>query len=462
MVRSGDRLPNERLRAARLRKASPSDVGAPMSPQELAEAVNAYLWECYGTGAPTLDARKVGEHENGRYRWPAALVREGYRSVLGVERDADLGFHGGRNRITPNGYTQGELCAGTDPNIAVAAANSDSDEEVTVRRREFLDYAGAIAATGAYQAGGGLCVLAAALFTPHRASSDSPGSSEAAALLQSAKARYQRCQHSAAAVLLAKVLAHLQDSVRPTALNVHANQLAASLLLKAGDTPLALIAADRSVSAARQCDDPLTIAASSRALVHALSRGGNHRLAAQIAKQTAASVSLTASGRTSAGLALTGALLLRGAVAAARCDDRDTALTLLDQATGAAHRLGGDGNEQWTAFGPTNVILHRISVSTILGDAGVAVHLGQSAAASAHIPSVERRANLYLDLARAHTQREHWENATRALCNAERVAPEEVRLRPAVHQLVTDLHRRVPANRRPPVRDLAQRIGAAL
>ncbi|WP_189113061.1 hypothetical protein [Pilimelia terevasa] len=239
------------------------------------------------------------------------------------------------------------------------------------------------------------------------------------------------------------------------------NQLATSLLLKAGEVSLALVAADRSLRAARQCEDVLSIAASSRALVHALSRSGRHRRAAGMAARTAAYVSSTAPGRTRAGLVLTGALLLRGAVAAARSDDRDAAFSLLDQAAEAAHRLGEDGGEQGVVFGRTNVALHRISVCTRVGDAGAAVHLAQSVH-PARIPYVERRANLHLDLARAHSQRENWVGAVRELRNAERIAPEEVRLRPAVHRIVTDLHGRLPAGRRSAVQDFARRVGVVL
>ena len=38
-----------------------------------------------------------------------------------------------------------------------------------------------------------------------------------------------------------------------------------------------------------------------------------------------------------------------------------------------AHRLGTDGNYQWTAFGPTNVLAHRVAAEYALGNAGRAV-----------------------------------------------------------------------------------------
>ena len=50
--------------------------------------------------------------------------------------------------------------------------------------------------------------------------------------------------------------------------------------------------------------------------------------------------------------------------------DRDTAHAMLEEATRAATRLGDDGNDRWTGFGATNVLLHRVNIALTLGDAG--------------------------------------------------------------------------------------------
>jgi hypothetical protein len=73
-----------------------------------------------------------------------------------------------------------------------------------------------------------------------------------------------------------------------------------------------------------------------------------------------------------------GALLLRGAIAAARLEDYDQTQALLGDASRAAHRLGRDGNLHWTAFGPTNVAVHRIAVAVEVGDAGTAVRMAEA------------------------------------------------------------------------------------
>ena len=83
--------PNDLLRAARLRLPSPSGSGRPMSRQELAEAVNAYLWDRYQQ-RENLSANDIGKLERGVTRWPGRRRREAFRSVLHAKTDAEIGF----------------------------------------------------------------------------------------------------------------------------------------------------------------------------------------------------------------------------------------------------------------------------------------------------------------------------------------------------------------------------------
>src|SRR5258705_1047894 len=83
---------NTKLTRARCRAPLPSGSGDPMSRQELAEAVNAYLWTTFHRRT-SLDASYVGKLENGKHRWPNKDYRQGFRTVLEVETDAELGFY---------------------------------------------------------------------------------------------------------------------------------------------------------------------------------------------------------------------------------------------------------------------------------------------------------------------------------------------------------------------------------
>lgn len=85
------RQPNHRLRRARLRLLSPSGSGRPLSRQELAEAVNAEVHASTGRTV-TLDGSYVGRLERSAHRWPGAIYRQAFRTVLGATSDAELGF----------------------------------------------------------------------------------------------------------------------------------------------------------------------------------------------------------------------------------------------------------------------------------------------------------------------------------------------------------------------------------
>lgn len=85
------RRANEKLTQARLRRASPSGSGRPMSRRELADAVNAYLWRVHQHKV-TLDATYVGKLERGVHRWPQDLYREAFCAVLDAPSEAALGF----------------------------------------------------------------------------------------------------------------------------------------------------------------------------------------------------------------------------------------------------------------------------------------------------------------------------------------------------------------------------------
>jgi hypothetical protein len=129
-----------------------------------------------------------------------------------------------------------------------------------------------------------------------------------------------------------------------------------------------------------------------------------------------------------------GMLFLAGSIAASRADDRATTRAFLAEAGAAAGRLGTDANHLWTAFGPTNVAIHRVATAKELGDFQVAIDLGTSIDASA-MP-VERRVRHALDVAHAYTARRRAEQAQDVMLRAERVAPEQVRYHAMSRQLV--------------------------
>ncbi|GAB1641499.1 hypothetical protein [Krasilnikovia sp. MM14-A1259] len=92
MTDKDDKPPNEDLRRARLRTPSPTSPGRPMSRQELADAVNAYVGHEHPREGP-IDANYVGKLESGKHRWPGDLRREAFVAVLKASTPAELGFY---------------------------------------------------------------------------------------------------------------------------------------------------------------------------------------------------------------------------------------------------------------------------------------------------------------------------------------------------------------------------------
>src|SRR5690606_17368486 len=97
-----------------------------------------------------------------------------------------------------------------------------------------------------------------------------------------------------------------------------------------------------------------------------------------------------------------GALALQLAVVAAKQGDSSTGYSWLDAARPLAERVGSGRNDYKTEFGLPNLLVHGVSVAVELGDAGRALTVAASVDSSAL--SVERRARLLVDVARAQAQ----------------------------------------------------------
>ncbi len=237
-----------------------------------------------------------------------------------------------------------------------------------------------------------------------------------------------------------------------------AYQATAATLLKVGAAELAWLAADRGVTAAERSGDPLAVAGCARMVVHAFLDAGHCQRAVELAMGAAAALRPALGPCSPSLLSVYGALLLKGAVAAARNGDRATTRELLAEAGRAADRLGGDHNHRWTAFGPANVALHTVATAVELGDGRDAVTQAL-AIDPPRLRALERRAQRLIDLARGYGLWAKDAEAVAALLEAESLAPEEVRRQQAVRALVGELLRRWRRNGGE-LRALAARVGA--
>lgn len=241
---------------------------------------------------------------------------------------------------------------------------------------------------------------------------------------------------------------------------VNAYAMAAKLLTKMGAADLALLSADRAASAAVEADSVEARGMAAYQVVCALLRADRAEHAEQLAVQMAEVVQREARPDAPSVISVAGALWLIAAVIAGRRTDRGEAWRRLDQAEGLATMLGQDGNFAWTAFGPTNVAIHRVSVAAELGDPGEAIR-----AADAVDPDRlpvglnSRRAQVHLDLAWAQVQRKRDADALLHLMEAERTAPEMVRYNVMARELVREMLARQRKSKTSALHQLAVRAG---
>ena len=239
------------------------------------------------------------------------------------------------------------------------------------------------------------------------------------------------------------------------------HHLAATTLIKVGEADLAWIAGERAMGAADNADDPLALASAARAATHGLLAVGRYDDAIELGSAAHGWLSSQLRDEDPEALSLAGMLDLRMALAAARRDDRASTRELLDRADGAAERLGVDANHWQTAFGPTNVTLHRIAAALDLGDLAYVTEYGPRVEA-AGMP-IERRVSKQIDVARGHSLLGEDDAAIDTLMLAEREAPPLVRHNPAVRETVRTIHRRAPVTmnrRQADVARLAERCRA--
>jgi tetratricopeptide (TPR) repeat protein len=267
--------------------------------------------------------------------------------------------------------------------------------------------------------------------------------------------------------LLSRLIPELEFAVRKTtgidrqracASKAKAYQAAAGVLSKLGEVGAAWVAVDRAISAAEEADDPLLMAAGAFRLTIVFQTARRFDLASRTAETAVNALARLANAGEDEAIALRGALYLQLAVTSARINRPDEAYDYLLKANDAAKRLGIDRNDYNTEFGPTNVMLHEVAVAVELGDAGRALRVADKADASRLSP--ERQARLFIDVARAHAQRRHFERVVACLKQALDVAPEQVRTHPIVRDLVQDALHTDNANS-PELRELVRELALA-
>ncbi|GGO59445.1 XRE family transcriptional regulator [Streptomyces lasiicapitis] len=231
--------------------------------------------------------------------------------------------------------------------------------------------------------------------------------------------------------------------------------LATRMLVKLDEQQLGWMAADRARQVAEAGGHPLAVAEAARNLAVLARRAGWEEQALSIALNAADAPALRASR---SGAAERGLLIQSAAYSAARGGDREGMRELTDEAAAIAAGLGGTtALRDHGGFSLATVQLHRISAEFSTGDPSAALDAARALPPQS-LPSVERRARYYADVAAALAQRGRRDECVAALLAAEHQAPQETHSRPAVRSLISGLL--MSGRATPELRALAARAGA--
>jgi hypothetical protein len=243
------------------------------------------------------------------------------------------------------------------------------------------------------------------------------------------------------------------DTPEVHVLLAQAYALATEVLVKIGGAGIAAITADRAVNAARTSGSPLAIAIATRQLASVMRHAGRKDSAARLALAAAEHLRRNGTGDPDE-IAVYTRILCTSAYTAATAGNRGLALDLIAEADHAAAEAIRPGSQRFDAAAVT---VYRIGVHYALGDAGAAVATCARVRPS-QLPTPERRARYWADVARAESLYGRPDRTYRALQAAWREAPGEVRDRRSMRNLVSSL---LPHDRRlPGLQSFAARVGA--
>ncbi|WP_433465287.1 helix-turn-helix transcriptional regulator [Spirillospora sp. CA-128828] len=274
--------------------------------------------------------------------------------------------------------------------------------------------------------------------------------------LRAAIRDYDDCQYNRLADALPRLISSGR-SAGETASPVLAEtyNLVTRIMIKLDDQ-LGWIAADRAQTFAATSGSPLAAGEAARNLAVLARRAGWHAQATQIALDMAEGEMLR--GHDSTLTAERGLLVMSAAYTAAHAGDRSGMRQLTEQAAATAAQLGRGVllRDHGGGFSSTAVQLHLISAEYAAGDPAAAIAAARKLTPRS-LPTLERRARYFTDIARAYGMWGRRDQCLQALLHAERAAPQETHSRQAVRDQVTSLL--VSGRTSPELRGLAARCG---
>ncbi|NSC22825.1 helix-turn-helix domain-containing protein [Streptomyces albus subsp. chlorinus] len=224
---------------------------------------------------------------------------------------------------------------------------------------------------------------------------------------------------------------------------------------------LAWVVADRALAAAQQADDPVAIAAAAWNMGNILRETSYPEEALRTVTEAADLLRPLLDDTTQERRGVYGALQLHAAVTCAREGREGDAWRHWDEGERVARSLPDTYVHPSTVFGRANVDFHAVSVATDLRTSGRALSLADTIDPDT-MPSTERRARLWVEIARGHLQRGDATAALHVMQRAHAVNTETVRYTPAARTATADLWRRAPRALRTEASELASAVGVAV
>lgn len=233
--------------------------------------------------------------------------------------------------------------------------------------------------------------------------------------------------------------------------------LAEQVLAWVSDPALLWLSADRCMASAEQADEPVVLAGAAWVVGNVWRATGREEDAYCLVTDAAGLLEPHLGGDVDAVRALWGSCRLHAAITAARIGREGDALWNLDQAQDMAARLPVDYVHPWTLFGQANTDITGVSVQVDLRKSGRAIDAADQINPDS-VPSVDRRARLWLETARAYHQRKDNTATLHVLQRATSLSAESMRCHPLSRgiagELVTSGGRMVQSE----ARDLARQL----
>ncbi|MFV2098036.1 helix-turn-helix domain-containing protein [Micromonospora sp. LOL_014] len=232
------------------------------------------------------------------------------------------------------------------------------------------------------------------------------------------------------------------QSVDDVDIIVQAYRVTASALVKVDETDLAWLAADRAIVAAGE--NLLLAATAAISLAQVLRSLGRYRLAMATSIAAAHRIAPLALGNSAhEPLSVYGTLLIQAALAGAHRGDKGSIAELVQQARAIAVQVGDGKDHRNTNFGPAAVDLAQVVATAALGDATEATRQHAAVTQKGGLQRLPReyRAAYLIDAVSTYVQVGDFKAAAQTILEADRVAPAEVRHRPAGRMLAAEVVR---------------------